>query len=612
MPPQPTVNDHYDLKWILPLVFACIAVYANTVGGDFVYDDLRQIVRNPLIQKNELIWQALTSDVWAFKGDGTTVASNYWRPTFTAWHILIFRLFGAEPAGWHVTNILLHTVVCLLIFALLRSWRFERHTAFVVALLFAVHPVHVESVAWISGSPDLLFAVTFLASLWLAQKAAETGSRAALASSIFLYLLSLGSKELATLCFPIYFFVFRKTGESASRASVRTLPFALAAGAYFLLRWTILGAISRPQDEALSLPEALLTIPKMFVFYLRQVFAPVELGANYTLEPVVSVADFDFVLPLILSAAFLLGTILIAKRVSKGVIAALMFLLPLLPAMNAAAFPQEQLVHDRYLYLPLLGVVMLIATFAAKYVRPREFLIGGIVIASALGFQTISYNRAWASDLSLWSHTRRVDNSPFTSMQYASTLLDAGRYDEAAAEFSMALEKRRSARALLGRGRAFAMLGKWTEAENDLRAIVTTNDSDLEAYALYQAYEGLGIVYQGRGEPRAAISSFEEARQRLPIYSAAITANLAVALYQSGDKQRALTELETARSQARRELLPESKDVFLRLGMLYLEIGRRSEARTALQEFLDSTSGTSDRTTMASRANAVKLIQQIR
>jgi len=81
------------------LVAVCVLVFANSLGGEFVYDDTRQVVQNTLIQDNGLIWKALTSDVWAFKGDGSVVTSNYWRPTFTAWQIINFRLFGLHPLG---------------------------------------------------------------------------------------------------------------------------------------------------------------------------------------------------------------------------------------------------------------------------------------------------------------------------------------------------------------------------------------------------------------------------------------------------------------------------------------------------------------------------------
>jgi protein O-mannosyl-transferase len=116
------MNLPQETKFILIIIAVCILVFANSLYGDFVYDDLRQILRNPLIQDNSLIWKALTSDVWAFKGDGSIAASNYWRPTFTAFNIVCFRLFGANPFGWHLINIFLHAGVCILGFKSLRRW----------------------------------------------------------------------------------------------------------------------------------------------------------------------------------------------------------------------------------------------------------------------------------------------------------------------------------------------------------------------------------------------------------------------------------------------------------------------------------------------------------
>ena len=132
-----------EWRWTVPLLLACALVFANSLGGEFVYDDTRQVVQNTLIQDNGLIWKALTSDVWAFKGDGSVVTSNYWRPTFTAWQIINFRLFGLNPLGWHVLNLILHCGVCLLAFASLRRWEYSAPIAFVIALILAVHPVQV-------------------------------------------------------------------------------------------------------------------------------------------------------------------------------------------------------------------------------------------------------------------------------------------------------------------------------------------------------------------------------------------------------------------------------------------------------------------------------------
>ncbi len=231
-----------ELKWIIPIAAVCLLVFANSLSGEFVYDDLRQILRNQLIQDNSLIWRALVSDVWAFKGDGTIAASNYWRPTFTAWHILNFRLFGTNPYGWHILNLLLHTGVSVLAYLLMRRWRFSAMIACAIALIFAVHPVHVESVAWISGSPDLLFALAFLGSLWFAQNYAEKSRPRDLIFSLLLYAAALGAKEIGILCLPIYYFVFTGSRETEKKPGSFNTSLAgylaVAAGYFFARIWS--------------------------------------------------------------------------------------------------------------------------------------------------------------------------------------------------------------------------------------------------------------------------------------------------------------------------------------------------------------------------------------
>lgn len=610
-----TVKLRNELKWLIPIVLVCLVVFANSLTGTFVYDDLRQILRNPLIQDNALFWKALTSDVWAFKGDGSVAASNYWRPTFTLWHVINFRLFGANPFGWHVTNLLLHSGVCVMAFALLRRWAFSAAVAFTISLIFAVHPVHVESVAWISGSPDLLFALAFLASLWFAQNYAETGKSSDLILSVVLYAVALGAKEIGVVCLPIYYFVV--TGAEAKPkkrvdAKSTMLVFGAVAVVYFLIRWSVLGAISRLPEDAVGLGSAILSVPAMFVIYLRQVFFPYWVGANYPLEPVSQIGLGNFVVPSAIAVAVLTAVYFLARTTNRSRLAAALFLLPLATAMNATAFIPERMVHDRYLYLPLLGLLLLVVPFAAKFVSDKNILVAGIGLAAVLSIQTIAYNAAWANDLALWAWTSKIDDSSFTAMQYGGSLAEAGRVPEAINAYSMAIAKRPVPRGYIGRGRTYLALKQYDKAEADLLTAVQFPADKIEAYALYQAYEALGIIHTEQQNYDAAIRNFTDGRARLPIYSAAMTVNLAIVQYQSGQKDVALRELESARQQARRELLPESKAVFLRLGMLYAELGRKDEAKASLNEFLKLTASVGDKITASDRSQAAKLLGSLK
>lgn len=142
------------------LALVVAAIFIGTLRGEFVYDDDGQIVQNAFLQDPSLNGKALMSDVWAFKGDRGHAWSNYWHPTFVAWLIVNANLFGVDnPVGWHVMNVLLHCLVPAMAFGLMRTLGMGRWLAAGAALVFAAHPAHVESVAWISGSPDMLMSI---------------------------------------------------------------------------------------------------------------------------------------------------------------------------------------------------------------------------------------------------------------------------------------------------------------------------------------------------------------------------------------------------------------------------------------------------------------------
>ena len=224
---------------------------------------------------------------------------------------------------------------------------------------------------------------------------------------------------------------------------------------------------------------------------------------------------------------------------------------------------------------------MLLVPLAAKIVNERYVLIAGCVIAAALSFQTFKYNTAWANNLSLWTWTSTVDDSSFTSMQLGNALSEAGRNDESIAAYAAAIAKKPSVRGYLGRARGYITAKQYANAEKDLMTALAMPKERRESYTLYQIYESLGIAYIEQKKFDAAVKSLNDARNDLPIYKAALTEKLAVVLYQAGQKADALRELESVRDQAQRELLPESKNVFLRLGMLYGELGRKEDARAS-------------------------------
>jgi protein O-mannosyl-transferase len=600
-----------DLWWLLPALVLGFLVYTNTLGGEFVYDDEQQIVRNTLIQDRSQFWRAMTSDVWGVFNAGEQAVSNYWRPSFVCWMILNFRFFGLATFGWHLASILLHLVVIALAFAILRRLAVSRPIAGAIALIFAVHPVHSESVAWISGAPDLILGAALLGSLWFVNLLGEKKTALRWALALGLYMVALGAKEIAILYPLIAVAVLyrgdRDPGEkSGSWARILSIvwPFAAVAVIYLITRRSILGTTARFPEGAANLGEAILTAPAVFAFYFRQMIIPFWIGPSYPLRAVTpgTVGAGNFIIPLVVTMVAGWWMIRMARLSRIARIGLALFLVPLIPAMNIVAFGPEHLVHDRYLYVPLLGFLMLvIPAFASwlqrmggeRIVRPSLLIfIFAMIVSVPLGAQTVRYNRAWTSNLALWEWGVRFDpSSAFNYQQYGVQLHEAKRLDEAVAAFDRSIEIAPMASTYVTRGTALIEQQKFAEAERDLREVTSGKRGQISTYVLYRAYRNLAESLVRQGKLNEAIDAITEARGRLPHYTAALTEKLAPILYKAGRKNEALSALNAARVQARTESLPESRMIFYGLGLLNAELGHPQTAHEAFQEFLSVTQG---------------------
>jgi len=621
------------------LVLICAAVFANAVSGDFVYDDTRQIVQNHLIASNGRIGEALSRDVWAFKGERAEPWSNYWRPGFVLWLIANERAFGVESAaGWHVANIALHALVSALGFLVLRAIGCSPAIAFACSVVFAVHPANVESVAWVSGSPSMLCAAGLFAALLSMIAAVYRPRRWKWAAAFCAYAFALASKEIAVLFPAVAYLALRSLpasepssdGASASgsappsvvsprRAAAIALALALAALLYVAARAVVLRGFqtAAPWSDGIGAPSA--TLPSAAFFYLRQIFFPAILAPSYPLRPVAAgaIGFANFLAPL--AAAVASGAILVAlargHRAAR--VGAALFALTLLPALNLRAFLPEQLVHDRYLYVPLFG--FLAALFAggaailasrlrmAKANAERVCLAVALAASIPLAAQTVTYNRAWANELSLWTRCVDVDpDSAFNQSQLAMVLRKAGRTAEAKLAIEKSLAVMPNQFAMMERAIIALREERLADAERDLRWTIENTPAELPAY------ENLALCLQKQNRHAEAEDVLRLARERLPHLGARITTNLAVILYQSGRKEQALAELEANRAAAARDNAIDAKRSLFLLGQLYTELGRAREARGAFEECVASVAGVGGEDAAALRANAARALAAVR
>jgi hypothetical protein len=625
-PPQEKRNLRSELLWLLPALVLGFLVYANALRGHFVFDDQLQVVRNTLIQDGSQYWRALTSDVWKGFGGGL---SNYWRPSFVLWLILNFRSFGFEVLGWHLASVLLHLAVVILAFGVLRRFAVSAPVAGAIALLFAVHPVHCESVAWISGAPDLILGTALLGSLWFVNLLGEKKTPLRWALSIGLYLVALGSKEIAIL-YPlivvaVLFRGDRDPGEkSGSWARILSIvwPFVAVGGLYLITRRLILGTTARFAEDAASLWETILTAPSVFAFYFRQMIVPFWIGPSYPLRAVTpeNIGVSNFIVPLVVTLGAGWWMFRMAKVSKIARIGLALFLIPLVPAMNIMAFGPENVVHDRYLYVPLLGFLILVVPaftsllqrIGGERMASQSFLVFlvAMIVSVPLAAQTVRYNRAWTSDLALGEWGTRSDPSSAENYQrYGAALLEARRVDDAVAALNRSIELAPVASTYIVRAAAFIDQHRFAEAEHDLRAVIS--QKKVAGYALYRAYRDLAVCLENQGRANESIDAIKQGRIRLPHYTAALTGKLLSILSRAGRKNEALTELNAVRAQARTETLPESRLLLCGLGLLNLELGHPEDARSAFVEFLSVTQAMQTPGIIQARAQAETALRNL-
>jgi hypothetical protein len=263
-----------DRAVLVGALLAALA-YIQDVRYDFILDDV------PLILLNESIaswrnWKtAFVTHIFADKSPGVpkAIAAVHYRPVYRLWQMLNEQLFGSVLPWWHITSLLLHVAVIFLVYQLGIRLLKQRWTAALAALLFAFHPIHVESVAYVTASTDLL--VTFFALISLlcySEFRSETTSPIYFVASVFAAAMAMMSKETAVM-FPFLLVAYEALREAPSGWKQRgkgflwTLPFFAVVGAYAVVRTLLFGLNTGPGPGGSRLT-AFLDTPLVLVVYL--------------------------------------------------------------------------------------------------------------------------------------------------------------------------------------------------------------------------------------------------------------------------------------------------------------------------------------------------------
>ena len=573
--------ERWDWVVCVALAFGIAIIYASVATNGFVnWDDPDYVANNPMVRRG------LTLDgfVWAF----TTVHAANWHPLVWLSHMIDVQLFGLQ-AGWHhVVNVFLHAATTILLFAWLRRTTDAVWRSAVVAALFAAHPTHVESVAWVAERKDTLSTAFWMISLWAYTAYVRRPSRwryFAVFASLALGLMA--KPMLVTLPFvfllvdiwPLRRLSFgQSNGEERSnvrRLVVEKLPLlalAIASAAATFVAQSRGGAVAKLDAYPFGLRAVNALIS--YVAYIGQAFWPAHLAVVYpprAMPPIWMIAGALTIL--ILISAIVIRS---ATRWPYALVGWLWYLGTLVPVIGLVQVGSQPMA-DRYTYVPLIGLFIMVVwgahdLFADRVAWRRVPAFGAVFAIVACAVLAHAQVRYWHDDLTLWNRAIAVTGpNSRAHNNLGNAFSDRRRVADAIAQYREAIKiKPDFGEAHSNLANSLVGQGAIDEAEREYLAALRARPTDPFAH------NGLGSLLDERGRVAEAISHYQAALLVAPDMADAHN-NLAVALTKQGRIDDAVREfLEAIRAN------PANANFRYNLGVTLLQRGDTAQARRNL------------------------------
>lgn len=588
-------------RWLYAVIPGVLALLTslNALWNGFASDDTQQVLGNVFIKSMRNLPLAFTSSVWSFVNlDISMTAQPYYRPMFSVLFMINHALFGTSAIGWHLANVLIHVAATLLVYLVCKEITGNKRTAAIAASLFAVHPTHAESVAWISGVTDPLMALFLLPAFYFYLRYKKNGWRMLMAFALALYLLALWSKETA-VALPLIIaycelFHFEESGTRRERI-VRLLTlmalFALPTALYFLTRHNAIGAFLGQSILRYPIGPALASIPQVTVKYLALLAVPVGYSYQHYLPFVSSLKSFSFIAPLALLITLALAVAVIPSRALR--LSGVWLLVLLGPVLaNLRHFDAQYQVQERYLYLSSMGFCLGLA-LGIEWLAGRGFFrLSGRAVATALtailviafGAAYVAHNRVWDDTLSVFQNAVAVEpNSAEAHSALGGTYYSFGWPRKAETEVRKALELDPKC------GNAYLNMSYFSTQQGNLdnaieyleQAISEITPSPRTNSNLATIHLNLGLLYAQRKDIQRAE---QNTRKSIELWPRAVGWYYTGTMYFQLERyEESLAMYEEVTHHVPRTFAP----IQLSLGAVYERLNRKDEARAAYSRYLD-------------------------
>lgn len=519
--------------FICVLILLVLIAFEPVRHNDFIdYDDPDYITQNPHIQSGF----SLSSIRWAF----TAGHSSNWHPLTWLSHLLDVQLFGLNPLGHHLHNVVLHAISVILLFGMLRYMLSASWISFFIAAAFGLHPLRVESVAWASERKDVLSVLLFMLTLVSYLYYTHRGGRWRYLLVLFCYSLGLMAKPmLVTL--PILLLLLdgwplqRLQKTSAGRLIAEKIPLLALSFVSSIVTFLVQHAAGSVVMR-IPFPTRLSNAIVSYTGYLTKLLCPIDLAVIYP-YPKESIPLGSVMLSLAVLIFWTVFALYHRRKRPYLLTGWLWYLITLIPVIGLIQVG-SQAMADRYTYLPSIGILLMITCAATELTSPRKHqkwilgFLGGLAIAGMILGTRIQV-KYWNNSITLYERTLSVTaNNYVAENNIAQGLMELNRFDEAEPHILRAFQILPDSPNANANMALLCLVRNQPEKALEYVQKALQNQPS-EANVLYNC----GLVLEKLGQPDQALSAYEQAIQYKPEYAAALNRIGAIK-----EKQGLLTE----------------------------------------------------------------------